>query len=33
MKHVNATTNAIEEIMGSPHFQKKIDSGFKDDAS
>jgi hypothetical protein len=33
MKHVNATANAIDEIMGSPYFQMDFDSGFNNDAS
>jgi hypothetical protein len=33
MKHVNATTNAIDEITSSPYFQTNFDSGSKDDAT
>jgi hypothetical protein len=32
MKHVNASANEIDEIVGSPKFQINLDSGFKDDA-
>ncbi len=33
MKHVNAITNAIYEIVGNPYFQTKFNSGFEDDVS
>jgi hypothetical protein len=33
MKHVNASVNEIDEIMGSPTFKIDIDSGFKNDAN
>jgi hypothetical protein len=33
MKHVNASVNEIDEIMGSPSFQIEFDSGLKDDDS
>jgi hypothetical protein len=33
MKHVSAFANEIDEIVGSPKFQIKLDSGFKDDAN
>ncbi len=33
MKHGSAFANEIDEIVGSPKFQIKLDSGFKDDAS
>jgi hypothetical protein len=33
MKHVNASTNEIDEIVGNPKFQTNLDSGFKDDVS
>jgi hypothetical protein len=32
MKHVNAFTHEIDEIVGSPKFQINLDNGFKDDA-
>jgi hypothetical protein len=32
MKHVNASGNEIEEIVGSLNFQIDFDSGSKDDA-
>jgi len=33
IKHGSAFANEIDEIVGSPKFQIKLDSGFKDDAS
>jgi hypothetical protein len=33
MKHGSASANEIDEIVGSPKFQIKPDSAFKDDAS
>jgi hypothetical protein len=33
MKHVNASANEIDEIVGSPKFQTNFNSGSKDDVS
>jgi hypothetical protein len=33
MKHVNASTNEIDEIVGNLKFQINLDSGSKGDAS
>jgi hypothetical protein len=33
MKHVNATANAIDEIMGNPYFQTNFNSGSNNDVS
>jgi hypothetical protein len=33
IKHVNAITNAINQIMGSPYFQIYFNSGFEGDVN
>jgi hypothetical protein len=33
MKHVSASANEIDEIVGSPEFQTNLDSGSRGDAS